>query len=97
MDGNVQYHLGILVQNDEYEEFGELHLDPELQEKWKSSSHNGKIVECRYDHDWPNFWRFSRYRDDKLTANHISVYKRIMESIEDNVTKQEVIAYLQKS
>lgn len=31
-----------------------------------------------------------RWRDDKDNANHISTYEKIMESIRDNVDKQEV-------
>jgi mRNA guanylyltransferase len=65
-------------------------LEPERREEWEQNPPEGRIIECRYDPEWPNHWRFSRWRDDKLTANHISVYEKIMQSISDNVTEEEV-------
>ena len=50
-------------------------------------------MECKYELDWPNNWKFSRFRDDKLAANHISVYDKVMLSIKDNITKDQVIPY----
>ncbi|KAJ3323746.1 Dcp1p-Dcp2p decapping enzyme complex alpha subunit, partial [Boothiomyces sp. JEL0866] len=84
------YHLGILIKDDNYEDFGELTVDETTAEKWDQDPPFGRIIECRYDPDWPNNWKFSRFRDDKLTSNHISVYHKILESIHDNVTKEQV-------
>ncbi len=52
---------------------------------------HGRIAECRYDPDWPGYWKFMRWRDDKEHANHLNTYEKIMESIRDNVEKQEVL------
>jgi hypothetical protein len=54
---------------------------------------NGQIIECKYDHDWPNNWKFTRFRSDKLTANHISTYEKILVSIDDNVTEEAVFYF----
>ena len=75
----------------EYRDYGEIALDDEVAREWDSSGEmDGRIIECRWDPEWPNNWRFTRFRDDKLDANHISVYEKILESINDNVTKEEV-------
>ncbi|KAI8902383.1 mRNA capping enzyme, catalytic domain-containing protein [Globomyces pollinis-pini] len=91
VNGEFERHLGILIQNEEYEDFGKLTLDSATEEKWKNDNYYDRIIECRFDFNWPNHWKFSRFRDDKLTANHISVYKKIKESINDNVTKEMLI------
>lgn len=84
------FHLGVLQSDKTHTDFGELILEKELQEEWKTSPPYGRVIECRYDPHWPNHWRFSRFRDDKTTANHVSVYDSIMQSIEDNVEKQQL-------
>jgi mRNA guanylyltransferase len=73
-----------------YKDCGELELEEELKQDWQISPPLNRIVECRYDPDWPNNWRVSRFRDDKLTANHISTFEKILISIRDNVTHEEV-------
>ncbi|SPO02826.1 related to mRNA guanylyltransferase [Cephalotrichum gorgonifer] len=50
---------------------------------------NDRIVES-YRDDMGR-WRISRFRDDKLEANHISTLNSVMESIEDGVTEQELV------
>ncbi|KAJ3274231.1 Dcp1p-Dcp2p decapping enzyme complex alpha subunit [Terramyces sp. JEL0728] len=66
LNNNGVYHLGILVQDTDYEDFGELTLDDKTREA-----------------------------DDKLTSNHISTYHKILESIHDNVTKDQLLAIRQ--
>ena len=36
-------------------------------------------------------WRFHRFRDDKLEANHVSVVESVMGSIADRVTEQDLL------
>ncbi|KAI4285871.1 MAG: hypothetical protein L6R38_000316 [Xanthoria sp. 2 TBL-2021] len=50
---------------------------------------NDRVTECFMDPR--NRWRFLRFRDDKTEANHISTVKSVMESIEDRVTKEDLI------
>jgi mRNA guanylyltransferase len=47
------------------------------------------IVECFKDEQ--GRWRFHRLRDDKADANHISTVEKVLESIEDRVTEEDLI------
>ena len=47
------------------------------------------IVECFKDPE--QRWRFYRLRDDKADANHISTVEKVLESIEDRVTEEDLI------
>jgi mRNA guanylyltransferase len=37
-------------------------------------------------------WRWHRFREDKTESNHVSVYAKVIESIEDRVTEADLIA-----
>lgn len=50
---------------------------------------DGAIVECA--RDGQGRWRFMRVRDDKQHANHISVIHKVMDSIRDGVTRDELL------
>lgn len=49
-----------------------------------------RIVECYLDDQ--NRWRFMRFRDDKMEPNHISTVESVMESIQDRVSQEDLIA-----
>ncbi|KAF2477564.1 mRNA-capping enzyme subunit alpha [Lindgomyces ingoldianus] len=58
---------------------------------------DGRIIECYRDDQ--GRWRYKaeddgtpRWRDDKKDANHISTVNSVLESIEDPVTEQDLIA-----
>lgn len=53
-----------------------------------------RIVECFKDRD--GNWRYLRFRDDKETANHISTYQKVLESIHDGVTITELASHQQE-
>ncbi|KAG9789454.1 mRNA-capping enzyme subunit alpha [Exophiala dermatitidis] len=38
-------------------------------------------------------WRFHRFRDDKTEANHITTYQSVIESINDHVTEEDLLAH----
>jgi hypothetical protein len=44
-----------------------------------------QIVECSFDVE-RRCWVYMRDRPDKLTANHRSVFEKVMTSITDNIT-----------
>jgi mRNA-capping enzyme len=44
-----------------------------------------QIVECSFDTE-RRVWLYMRDRPDKLTANHHSVFEKVMTSITDNIT-----------
>ena len=56
----------------------------------KQDGLDGAIVECYKDDD--RRWRFHRFRDDKRDANHITTVQKVLESIEDAVAQEELIA-----
>ncbi|ORZ38738.1 mRNA capping enzyme, catalytic domain-domain-containing protein [Catenaria anguillulae PL171] len=51
---------------------------------------NGKIIECHYEPGSNPPWQFMRFRSDKNTANHYSVFEKIMQSIRDGVTQEHL-------
>ena len=73
-----------------HQEISVFHLGTDSEKIPEGESIQNKIIECYYDSKWPHFWRFSRFRNDKETANHVSTYHKVMDSIRDNVTKQDV-------
>lgn len=74
-----------------YDEWNELDVSDEQWDKLKKSgeSFNGRIAECRQRQN--GSWEMLRFRDDKMNGNHINVVLKILKSIEDSVTKDELI------
>ncbi|KAJ1568934.1 Dcp1p-Dcp2p decapping enzyme complex alpha subunit, partial [Nowakowskiella sp. JEL0078] len=80
----------------------DIHLDEDLFSKycflkvvlWNHNPPENRVIECRYDPTWPKFWRFVRYRDDKDTANHISTYQKVRQSIDDGVDKETLLSII---
>lgn len=62
---------------------------------WAEAPPLGKILECRYDPAWlapgEGGWRFLRFREDKLMANAQHVVQKIIHSIGDNVTQEQLV------
>ncbi|KAL3471686.1 mRNA capping enzyme, catalytic domain-containing protein [Aspergillus californicus] len=85
------FHLFVLLNDKEYRPFGEMHVTPPEWEDLKALQVplDDSIVECSKDHD--NRWRFHRVRDDKADANHISTVDKVLESIDDRVTEDDLI------
>lgn len=88
------FHLGIWKGGDNYTTVDKMGVTSSEWRQWKSmfspkpeSRLDGRIVEVSYDpkHCPPHKWRFMRFRDDKLHANHVSVLEKIKKSIADNI------------
>ncbi|KAI8066558.1 mRNA-capping enzyme subunit alpha [Gongronella butleri] len=83
-----------------YEFFSELGI---TDDEWHNSfgknprRFDGRIIECNYDKELQEKlglispWRFMRFRDDKTDGNHYTVVDRVLQSIDDGVTKEELI------
>ncbi|KAL1977439.1 hypothetical protein VTN31DRAFT_298 [Thermomyces dupontii] len=84
-------HLFVVHNAGEYRPFGEMYLTPEEWEKLKAMQVplDDTIVECYQDNE--GRWRFMRLRDDKPDANHISTVEKVLESIRDRVTEEDLI------
>lgn len=84
--------LSVLVESNHYKPYAELYLTPEEWENLKKLGEplDERIVECVRD-EHSNAWRYLRFRDDKLTPNHVSVVEKIELSVRDGVTKEELL------
>ena len=91
-DAMPQVNLVVFGGGDRDIPFGQLGLDRKQWEEMKRLNEplNDRIVECYLDKG--KVWRFMRYRDDKKEANHISVVESVMESINDAVSEDTLIA-----
>lgn len=71
--------------------YATMYLEPDEWERLKALQEplNDRIVECYMDSQ--KRWRYMRFRDDKINANHISTVESVIESITDRVTKQDLI------
>ncbi|KAF6258115.1 mRNA capping enzyme, catalytic domain-containing protein [Scenedesmus sp. NREL 46B-D3] len=54
------------------------------------TSLHGKVIECSFDVE-RRTWLYMRDRPDKLTANHRSVFDKVMTSISDNITEEVLL------
>lgn len=85
------FHLFAMVSSGEYRPFGEMFVTPDEWEDLKAlrCPLDDTVVECHQDD--AHRWRFHRIRDDKPDANHISVVEKVLESIQDRVTEEDLI------
>ncbi|XP_024637704.1 mRNA-capping enzyme isoform X2 [Medicago truncatula] len=54
------------------------------------SFYSGKIIECSWDFDNLE-WIFLRIRTDKSTPNEFNTYRKVMRSIKDNITEEDLL------
>lgn len=85
------FHLFVMLNAHEYRLFGEMYV---TQEEWEDMKALGQplddtVIECYKDEH--GRWRFHRFRDDKDDANHISTVEKVLESIQDRVTEDDLI------
>eukprot|EP00842_Homolaphlyctis_polyrhiza_P006277 jgi/Hompol1/6650/HPOL_005042-RA len=89
-DRGVLYRIGILERGNEHIDCGLMIPEGELA-TIPTREALGRIIECRYSPTGNSQWRFSRMRDDKDSANHISTYEKILESIRDNISQEQLM------
>ncbi|OWB82446.1 hypothetical protein B5S33_g1072 [[Candida] boidinii] len=90
-NGGLEDSINYKNSFDEYEEYDDLEISDEIWENWKNSgeSFNGRIAEVRRNSDGK--WEYLRFRDDKLNGNYYTIVLKILKSIEDAVSKEELI------
>lgn len=93
LDYDSMPEISLLVNHggSEYKEWGKLYLTDEEWENLKSLNEplDDRVVECKLE---DARWRIMRFRDDKHDANHISTVMSVSESIQDNITEEDLIA-----
>ncbi|KAE8147213.1 mRNA capping enzyme, catalytic domain-containing protein [Aspergillus avenaceus] len=85
------FHLFVTLNANEYNHFGEMFVTPSEWEDLKALNIplDDTIVECAKDEQ--QRWRYHRLRDDKADANHITTVDKVLESIDDRVTEEDLI------
>ncbi|KAL5333432.1 mRNA capping enzyme, catalytic domain-containing protein [Aspergillus crustosus] len=85
------FHIFVSLNDKEYRLFDEMLVTAAEWEDLKAlqTPLDDAIVECSKDET--GRWRFHRVRDDKADANHISTVEKVLESIEDRVTEEDLI------
>ncbi|KAH3666031.1 hypothetical protein OGAPHI_004220 [Ogataea philodendri] len=75
-----------------YEEWNQVTLtdDEWNQLKATGESFNGRIAEVRRNESGE--WKILRFRDDKAHGNYIDVVMKVLKSIEDSVSREELVA-----
>ncbi|KAG0946805.1 hypothetical protein G6F57_006460 [Rhizopus arrhizus] len=104
------YSIEVLSHGVTYKFYDHFQPEPALATEWKSHLPDGRIAEFRYDSECEvtiveqgyapvvrkGGWRFVRFRDDKGTANDENAVKRILNSIRDGVTKEQLLACMDR-
>ncbi|KAJ2620919.1 Dcp1p-Dcp2p decapping enzyme complex alpha subunit [Coemansia sp. RSA 1290] len=84
--------------NSDYQDFGPLALRPEdvARLAQEQAQLDGRIAEVVYDPEYapPAQWRMMRFREDKDHGNHMSVVQRIIDSIKDGVSLDELRSFM---
>ncbi|KAL9539701.1 hypothetical protein MBANPS3_010118 [Mucor bainieri] len=104
------YSIEVLSNGVTYKFYDHFQPEPALATQWKNQLPDGRIAEFRYDPQCEvtiieqgyaptvrkGGWRFVRFRDDKSTANDEQVVKKIIHSIQDGVTKEQLLACMDR-
>ncbi|MCJ1359506.1 MAG: Dcp1p-Dcp2p decapping enzyme complex alpha subunit [Icmadophila ericetorum] len=90
------FNLRVMQDKGQYLNYGTMHVEPHEWEVMKRLEEplDDRIIECYMDEQ--GRWRYLRFRDDKLDANHISTVRSVRESIEDRVSEMDLIANAKK-
>ena len=83
--------LSVYKGSDEYIPYGSMGIDVKRWDEFKALNQplNDRIVEC-YLNKSKN-WSYIRFREDKKEANHISTVESVMESIRDQISRDDLI------
>ena len=86
------FTLAVPIEGREHAAYGNMFVTPEEWENMKALNKplNEAIVECYQDDQ--HRWRFMRIREDKHEANHITTVESVIESIEDRIQQEDLIA-----
>lgn len=90
-DDKPTCHLYVWEGGSDHRPYSELHITDEEWEQLKALEEplNDRIVEAFKDEE--NRWRYMRFRDDKEAGNYITTVDKVIESINDSVSKEELL------
>ena len=90
------FHLAVHKDKNDDILYGTMSVDDDEWECMKALNEplDERIVECYLDKQQQ--WRFLRWRNDKHDANHITTANSVMESIQDSVSEEQLIASSRK-
>ena len=94
-DAHPHFSLNVGYPDGEYRPDFEMHAEPHEWEGMKryAAEHDtgldGIIVECAKDTQ--GRWRLNRFRDDRKEPNYHTVVRKVLASIKDGVTKDELL------
>lgn len=90
-DSKPGFILKTWLGENKYDVVDEMFVTDEEWEKFKALNEplQDRVVECFKDNN--KLWRYMRFRDDKDNGNHVGTYHKVLASIEDGVTKEELI------
>ncbi|KZT57020.1 mRNA capping enzyme, alpha subunit [Calocera cornea HHB12733] len=93
LSAKPRFGLYVWLGGDAYDFFDELRLPDARWEQLKQQGEqwHARVVELAWDPAREE-WTVLRFRDDKPHANHVSVVDKVLESIRDGVSKEELIA-----
>ena len=95
-DAMPTFKLDVFMDRGQYSQYGTMYVEPAEWEYLKSLGEplDDRIVEVFQDDR--HQWRFLRFRDDKHEANHISTVTSVIESIQDRISKDDLIRNAKK-
>lgn len=90
-DAKPAFHLFVMHSRNDYRPFAPMHVEDNEWEDMKALQKplDDTIVECVRDEH--GRWRFMRFREDKSDANHISTVDKVLESIQDRISEDDLI------
>lgn len=90
-DSKPKFILKTWLGENKYKIISEMIVTDEEWDRLKSLNEplEDRVVECYKDTN--KEWRFMRFRDDKTDGNHESIYHKVLSSIEDGVSKEELL------
>ncbi|KAI9693558.1 MAG: Dcp1p-Dcp2p decapping enzyme complex alpha subunit [Bogoriella megaspora] len=101
-DAKPSFELWVLHRSEVWHYFDHLHVSDDEWEMLKGLGQmlDFRIIECHKDEK--GRWRMKlekdgtpRFRDDKLEANHISTVEKVLESINDGVSEEDLLGAAQ--
>ena len=57
---------------------------------------DGHIIECTFDSETKT-WLYLRERKDKDTPNAYHVFEKVMRSITDNITQEDLVSFISQA